>query len=99
MRTVLHHNLEHFNMSSPFDDTVLGCVRQVFSLEEYVMRDWCLSMGWVSSWVCYWLALPLVIAPSPTSAFLVDRINFGLKVLWVDWCPYQSNVVTFGLQV
>jgi hypothetical protein len=31
-------------------------------------------------------------------AFLVDRINFGLKVLWVGWCFYHSDEVSACLQ-
>ena len=26
------------------------------------VRDWCLSMGWVSSWASHWLAIPSVSA-------------------------------------
>ena len=46
----------------------------------------------------------LVVANSPVfvpplvPAFLVDRINFGLKVLWVGWCPYLSIGVPAWLQ-
>jgi hypothetical protein len=29
----------------------------------------------------------------PIPVFLIDRINFGLKVLWVDWCPYRFTGV------
>jgi hypothetical protein len=36
------------------------------------------------------LVIPSVCVPSPIPAFLVDRINFGLKVLWVGWFPYHS---------
>ena len=25
------------------------------------------------------------------SVLLVGRINFGLKVIWVGWCPYPST--------
>jgi hypothetical protein len=54
------------------------------------VRDWCLPMGWVANWDGYLLAIPSVFVPSPVPTFLVGRINFGLKVLWVGWCPYQS---------
>ena len=55
-------------------------------------------MGWVSSWTSYWLAIPSVFAPLSIPAFLVDRMNFGEKVLWVDWCPYHSTGVPDWLQ-
>jgi hypothetical protein len=55
------------------------------------VRDWCLLMGWISSWVSYWLAISSVSAPSPMPEFLIDRINFGLKILWVGWCFYHST--------
>jgi hypothetical protein len=48
-------------------------------------------MGWVSSWVGYCLAQSSVSAPCSVPAFLVDRINFGLKVLCVSWCPYNAT--------
>ena len=54
-------------------------------------RNWCLSLGMILSWAHYWLAIPSVSAPSHVPAFLVDRIRFGSKVLWVVWCPYHSN--------
>jgi hypothetical protein len=37
-------------------------------------------MGWVSGWSDDWLAIPPVSAPIPVPAFLIGRINFGLKV-------------------
>ena len=37
-------------------------------------------MGWVSSWADYKLAIPSVSTPSPVPAFLVDGVNFGLKI-------------------
>jgi hypothetical protein len=43
-------------------------------------------------------AIPSVSAPSHVPAFLVDRINFGLKVLWVCCCPYRSTVAPAWLQ-
>ena len=48
-------------------------------------------MWWVSSWAGYWLTIPLGSALSPVPALLVDRINFGLKMLWVGWCLYNST--------
>ena len=42
-----------------------------------------LALEMASSWAGYWMAIPSVSAPSPVSAFLVDRINFGLKVFWM----------------
>ena len=33
-------------------------------------------------------------APSLISAFLVDAISFGSKVLWVVWCHYLSTRVS-----
>jgi hypothetical protein len=48
------------------------------------VRNWCSPMEWVSGWVNYWLVIPSVSAPSPMPALLVDRIHFGLKVLWVS---------------
>ena len=62
------------------------------------VRDWYLSMGWVSIWAGYWLVIPSVSASYPVPAFLVDRIKFGLKVLWVGWCPYSSPGVPAWLQ-
>jgi hypothetical protein len=40
----------------------------------------------------------LVSALSAMPAFLVDRIIFGLKVLWVGCCPYCSSGVSARLQ-
>jgi hypothetical protein len=55
-------------------------------------------MGWVSSWAGYWLAIRSVSAPSLVPAFLVNRINFRLKVLSVGWCLYWSSVAPTRLQ-
>ena len=55
-------------------------------------------MGWVSSWAGYWLVILSVSAPYPVPTFLVDRINFGLNVLWVGWCPYQYFGIPAWLQ-
>ena len=62
------------------------------------VRDWVLATGWVSSWTGYWLVIPFISAPSPIPAFLVDRIHFGLKILWVGWCLYCSTGVSAWLQ-
>ena len=43
-------------------------------------------MGSISSWAGYWLAIPSLSVPSCVPAFPIDRLNFGLKVLWVGWC-------------
>jgi hypothetical protein len=61
------------------------------------VRDWRLPMGWDSSWAGYWLAIPTVcfILIPP---FLVDRINFRLKVLWVGWYFCCSTGVLAWLQ-
>jgi hypothetical protein len=40
----------------------------------------------------------LSLCSIPVSAFLVDRINFGLKVLWVGWYIYSSIGVPAWLQ-
>ena len=55
-------------------------------------------MGWVSSWAGHGLAVPAVSALSPVPAFLVDSINFGLKVLWVGSCLYHSTGAPTWLQ-
>jgi hypothetical protein len=62
------------------------------------VRDSCLPMGWVPCWVSYCLAISSVSAPSTISAFLVNRINSGSKVLWVGLCPYCSTEVSAWLQ-
>ena len=49
------------------------------------LRDWYLTIEWVSSWAGYWLVIPSVSDPAPEPTLLVDRINFRLKVLWVDF--------------
>ena len=46
-------------------------------------RFWNWTMGWVSGWASYWLVIPSVSVLFPMPEFLVDRINFVLKVLWV----------------
>ena len=38
-------------------------------------------IGWTSSQSLLHLVL----------AFLIDRTNFGSKVLWMGWCPYLST--------
>jgi hypothetical protein len=55
------------------------------SIKEFInsVRNWCLPMEWFSSWAGYWLVISSVSALSSVPAFLVNRINFGLKVLWV----------------
>ena len=65
---------------------------------HYSFKDWCLSSGCVSSWPFYCLAIPSVSALSFVPAFLVDRTNLGLNVLWVDHCPYRSNKGPVWLQ-
>jgi hypothetical protein len=60
-----------------------SCLQAKWSIINSVRDGW-LSMGWASSWASYWLTIPSVTAPSPVPMFLVDRINFGLKVLWVS---------------
>ena len=46
----------------------------------------------------------LLVGPSlslcsiPCACILVNRIHFGLKVLWVDWCLYYSTGVPAWLQ-
>jgi hypothetical protein len=45
------------------------------------VRDWCLIRGWVSSWVAHWLALSSVSFPMPV--FLVDRLNFIFKLMYI----------------
>jgi hypothetical protein len=62
------------------------------SINEYHSVSGIDAFLWVSSWACYWLAIPSVSAPSPMPAFLVDRINFVLKVLWVGWCLWHHGV-------
>ena len=65
---------------------------------HYSFKDWCLSTGCVSSWPFYCLAIPSVSAPSFVPAFLVDRTNLELKVLWVDHCLYPLTKGTVWLQ-
>ena len=55
-------------------------------------------MECVSSWAVNWLTLTSVSMPSPVPVILVERIHFGLKVLWVCWCPYHSIGVLPRLQ-
>jgi hypothetical protein len=45
-----------------------------------------------------WLIISSVFAPSLLPAFLVHRINSGLKVVWVNWCLYHSTGVSVCLQ-
>lgn len=45
-------------------------------------------MGWVSRWDSHWLAIPPVSALVFAPAHLVFRKHFGLKALWVGYCPY-----------
>ena len=52
-------------------------------------------MEWVSSWASYWLAILSVSDPSPTPAFLVDRIHFGVEM---SWFPYSSTGVPAWLR-
>ena len=54
-----------------------------------------MPVEWASS-LASWLAIPTVSFPSIVSALLVDRKNFGLKVLWVRWCLYCSTGVLSG---
>ena len=50
-------------------------------------------MRWISSWVGCCLTIPSVSVLSTDPAFLIGRINLGLKLLWVDWCPYHCTGV------
>jgi hypothetical protein len=49
------------------------------------VKNLCLPMG-CSSWASYWLDNSSIFAPSPVATLFVDRINLGLKILWVGWC-------------
>jgi hypothetical protein len=40
-----------------------------------------------------WLSVGLSLLHPPIPAFLIDRINFGLKVLWVGLYAYPSTGV------
>jgi hypothetical protein len=54
---------------------------------------WDLSqVGLVISWPF------LQPTPSSVPVFFVDRINLGLKVLWVGWCLYRSTGIPVWLQ-
>ena len=57
-----------------------------------------LVMRWLSIWAGYWLLIPSVSAISLILAFLVARINFRLKVLWVGCRPYLSTRTLAWLQ-
>jgi hypothetical protein len=46
----------------------------------------------------YCLSIPSVSTPSFLPAFLVDRINFVMKVLWVGWCLCCSTGVAAWLK-
>lgn len=43
-------------------------------------------MGWVTGWITQWLDVPTVCSIF-IPAHLVGRINYGLKILLVGWCP------------
>ena len=45
-------------------------------------------MEWVSNWADDWLAISSFFALYPVLVLILDRINFGLKVLWVGLCLY-----------
>ena len=55
------------------------------------VRDWCLPMGWVSSWASYWLTTPSISAPSypcisyKQDKFWVERFVGGLVSLSLQW--------------
>ena len=55
------------------------------------VRDWCLPMGWVSSWVHYWLDILSISAPScpcisyRQDKFWVKSIVDGLVSLSLHW--------------
>ena len=51
-----------------------------------------LKLGWLL------VGQSLSLCSSPVPIFLVDRINFGLKFLWVGWCLYCSTGVPARLQ-
>ena len=63
--------------------TMLESCLQAYQSIISSVRDWSLPMEWVSSWADYWLDALSVSVPSLDAAFLIDRINVGLKVLWV----------------
>lgn len=50
---------------------------------------------WISSWSSYWFHY---LSPAPIPAFLSDRINLGLKAMWVVWWLYHSMEVPGLLQ-
>ena len=43
------------------------------------VRDWCLPMGWVSSWAGHWLAIPSASAPFLSLHFLLTGKIWGKK--------------------
>jgi uncharacterized membrane protein (DUF106 family) len=51
------------------------------------------QVGLVIGW-----PFPQSLLPPLSPAFLVDRIDFGLKVLWVGWYLYCSTGVPAWLQ-
>lgn len=55
------------------------------------VRDWCLR-GWLL------IGDPPGPAPSPLPVCLVDRMNFGLEVVWAGWCSHRSTEVPAWLQ-
>ena len=46
-------------------------------------------MGWVSSWAGYWMT-SVHLCSIPYSWISCRQNKFGLKDLWVGWCPYCS---------
>jgi hypothetical protein len=44
------------------------CLNQLLGRSS--QRDWCLPMGWISSWASYWLAITSVSVSSPFLHFL-----------------------------
>jgi hypothetical protein len=40
------------------------------------------------------ISIPTFPAPSPMPIFLVERINYGLKVLWVSWLSLLLHLVS-----
>jgi hypothetical protein len=52
-----------------------------------------MAMQWISRLAGYWVAIPSAIF---LPDFLIDKTNFGSKVLAVGWCPYLSTGVLPG---
>ena len=77
--------------------TACSCLQASQSIINTV-SDQCFPRGWVSSWASYWLAVALVSAPSPVPTFLIERIKFGLEILWVGQCLYCSTGAPAWLQ-